>query len=324
MKPLRMVLAGLAAVIALSGAVQAQTLRIAGNFAPSHSSSKAMELFKSELKRVSGGPLDADLFPGMQLGGAKENVDAVRAGTIFGTWVGTAFVSRLVPEIEAVSLPFLFQSRESAFRVMDGSVGDLLEQKLGAKGFTALGWMELGSRQTTNNKRPIHRPEDLKGLKIRTPLDPATVDMFAAMGATPQQINWGEVYIALQQGVVDGQENPLANIHAAKLYEVQKYISMTNHKYEVTGLVMSAIAWKRLGEAERAVLREAAKEASAYQRKVMLESDERFMAEFRKMPSLQINTVDTAPFRKSTEVVWDEWEKKPFGDFVKRLRKSRA
>ena len=133
--------------------------------------------------------------------------------------------------------------------------------------------------------------------------------MFAAMGANPQQINWGEVYLALQSGVVDGQENPLANIYAAKLYEVQRFISFTNHKYEVTGLMMSRAAWGRLSESDRKLFQEAAADAGAYQRKAMAESEESLVAEFKKMPTIQMNSVDTAPFKKATEVVWDEWEK---------------
>ena len=139
-----------------------------------------------------------------------------------------------------------------------------------------------------------------------------------------RRISYGELYMALQQGVVDGQENPLANIYTAKLYEVQKYISFTNHKYEPTGLIMSAIAWKRLDSAGQNAIRAAAKEATEYQRKASFDSEQKFLEEFKKMTSVELNEVDLAPFRKATESVWDSWEKKPFGDFVKRLRATRA
>ena len=125
-----------------------EKIRVAGNFATEHSSSIAMEqVFKTELARQTNGQLTVDIFPAMQLGGAKENVDAVRSGSLFMTWVGAAFLSRIVPELEAVSLPFLFPSRDAAFKTMDGPVGQLLDQKLGDKGFISLGWMELGSRK---------------------------------------------------------------------------------------------------------------------------------------------------------------------------------
>src|SRR5262245_21419522 len=229
MKSSRVLAGAVAAAIFLAAlqpvAAQQSTLRIAGNFAAEHTSSKAMETFKSELAARSRGTLSADLFSGMQLGGAKENIDAVRAGTIFATWVGVAFVSRLVPEVEVVSLPFLFEGREQAMRAIDGSVGDLIEDKLGAKGFTALGWMELGTRHVTNSKRPLKSPEDLKGLKIRMQPNETHLATFRALGANPVAMDVKELYSALQQGVVDGQENPYPVIHANRYFEVQQYVS---------------------------------------------------------------------------------------------------
>jgi TRAP-type transport system periplasmic protein len=170
----------------LPGQSQAQqTLRIAGNFPVDHSSSVAMETFRTELAAISGGKLAADLFPGMQLGGAKENMDAVRAGTIFGTWIGVAYVSRLVPEVEAVSLPFVFDNREQAMGAIDGPVGKLIDEKLAAKGFKSLGWMELGSRHVTNSKRPLKTIDDFKGLKIRMQPNETHLATFRAIGAIP-------------------------------------------------------------------------------------------------------------------------------------------
>ncbi|MDQ4059558.1 MAG: TRAP transporter substrate-binding protein [Pseudomonadota bacterium] len=321
MKTLRMALAGFAVALGLAATAQAQTLRIAGNFAPSHSSSKAMELFKSELKRLSGGALDVDLFPGMQLGGAKENVDAVRAGTIFGTWVGTAFVSRLVPEIEAVSLPFLFESRESAFRVMDGPVGDLLEQKLGAKGFTALGWMELGSRQTTNNKRPIKTLDDFKGLKIRMQPNETHLATFRALGANPIAMDVKELYSALQQGVVDGQENPYPIIQTNRFFEVQKYISNTNHFFDFIVLVANKRQFEALKPEQKEAVKQAVKTAVEAQRKMAAEED-RAALEDLKAKGMQFDEIspETATaLRKATAGVVDEVKKRAGAELVDRV-----
>ena len=155
------VLSGALAVCALAIApygVAQEKLRIAGNFSTDHSSSIAIEEFKKEVAAVTGGKTVIETFPNMQLGGAQENVTQTRAGTIAMTWVGMAFLSRTVPELEAVSLPFLFPSREIAYKVMDGPIGDLLQQKLADKGFVALGFMELGSRQVTNSVRPLDDP----------------------------------------------------------------------------------------------------------------------------------------------------------------------
>ena len=185
---------------------------------------------------------------------------ALRTGTLDFGCLGQGALLSVVPEVAAIGLPFLFANLPDAWAALDGPVGQRLGKALESKNLVFLAWRCNGIRQTTNNKRPITKPDDLKGLKIRTPLDAATVDMFAAMGATPQQISWGEVYLALQSGVVDGQENPLANIYAGKLYEVQKFVSFTNHKYEATGLVVSTATWGRLSEADRKLVKEAAAE----------------------------------------------------------------
>jgi tripartite ATP-independent transporter DctP family solute receptor len=321
MKIVRMALVGLAAILALSGTVQAQTLRIAGNFAPNHSSSKAMETFKSELQRLSGGSLDADLFPGMQLGGAKENVDAVRAGTIFGTWVGTAFISRLVPEIEAVSLPFLFENRDVAFRVIDGPVGDLLEQKLGAKGFTALGWMELGSRQTTNGKRPLKTLEDFKGLKIRMQPNETHLATFRALGANPVAMDVKELYSALQQGVVDGQENPYPIIQTNRFFEVQKFLSNTNHFFDFIVLVANKRQFEALKPEQKDAVRQAVKAAVDAQRK-MAAAEDKAALEDLKAKGMQFDEISpelAAELRKATAGVVDEVKKRAGADLVERV-----
>jgi len=190
--------------IGVSNNAHAEKIRIAGNFAVDHSSSKAMEIFKSELASLTGGKLTADIFPAMQLGGAKENVDQVRSGAIMGTWLGISYLSRTVPELEAVSLPFAFANREQAFKVIDSKVGDMLNKKLDEKGFTTLGYMELGSRNVTNNKRPLKTMADFKGLKIRMQPNETHLASFRAIGASPTPMGIKEVYSAMQQGVLDG------------------------------------------------------------------------------------------------------------------------
>ena len=161
-------------------------LQIAGNFATAHPSSVAVEkIFKAEVARLTNNTLQVDVFPAMQLGGAKENVDGVRAGTLGLTWVGAAFMSRIAPEIEAVSLPFVFKNRESAYRVIDGPVGKAIDQKLLDKGFVVLGWMELGMRHITNSKGPIKTVDDLKGMKIRMQPNETHLASFRALGANP-------------------------------------------------------------------------------------------------------------------------------------------
>jgi TRAP-type C4-dicarboxylate transport system substrate-binding protein len=165
-------------------------------------------------------------------------------------------------------------------------------------------------------------PDDMRGLRIRTPADPATIDTFQALGAATQQINFSELYVALQQGVVDGQENPLANIHSSKLYEVNRFISLSAHKWECTPVLVSRIARAKLNDADWRLIMDAMKEAEAMNRRLMVESDAKLLAEFRGMANVVVNEVNQAAFRAATASVLDAWERRPFGEFVREVRRA--
>lgn len=244
----------------------ADTLRFGGNFPDDHSSSKAMEIFKDELAKRSDADLTAQLFPGMQLGGAGENIDQVSSGAIMGTWVGIAYLSRIVPELEALSLPFAFDSREDAFRVIDGQVGEMLDRKLAEKGFTALGYMELGFRNVTNNERPIKDIADFEGLKIRLQPNQTHLDTFRALGANPVSMGIKEVYGALQQGVIDGQENPYSVIATRRLDEVQKYLSDSRHFYDYIVIIANLDKFESLSDEQQQAVKESMDIAVDWQR----------------------------------------------------------
>lgn len=257
-----------ASVIA-APAVLAQTpsvLRIAGNFAPEHSSSRAVMAFKKEVEEASKGSIVIEVFDNMQLGGAQENVTQTRAGTIHMTWVGMAFLSRTVAELEAVSLPFMFPNREAAYKVMDGTVGELIEAKMGEKGFTSLGFMELGPRQVTNSVRPIRTMADLKGLKIRLQPNETHLATFRALGANPQAMDIREVYSALEQKVVDGHENPYNLILASRFFEVQKFVSNTAHFFDFISVAANKRRIESLSADHRAIIKTAMAKAVAEQR----------------------------------------------------------
>ncbi|MGE0749952.1 MAG: TRAP transporter substrate-binding protein [Variibacter sp.] len=317
----RTLVAATALMWVVQGGAAAETLRIAGNFAADHSTSKAMEIFKAELKKRSGGALEADLFPGMQLGGAKENVDAVRAGTIFGTWIGTAFVSRLVPEVESISLPFLFPDTPTALRVIDGDVGTLLDQKLGAKGFAALGWMVLGARHTTNSKHPIKTLADFKGLKVRMQPNETHLATFRALGANPIAMDVKELYSALQQGVVDGQENPYPIIQANRYFEVQKYVTNTGHFFDFAPVVANKKQFDALKPEHKKALVESIKIAVAAQRDMAEKADKEALDDL-KAKGMQFDPVSpelAADLRKATAHVVDDVKKRVGAELVDRV-----
>lgn len=274
LKPLKIAAIFALGVILSSQAFSTERLRVAGNFPAEHSVSRAMEMFKIEVEAASDGEIKVDLFPAMQLGGATENVDQVRSGSIFAVFTSIAYFSRSVPEYEAVSLPFLFNNRDQAFRVMDGPVGKQLNKKMETLGFVNLGYGELGFRHVTNNLRPITSVSDFKGLRIRLQPNEVHLQTFRALGANPVSMDVSELYSALQQGVMDAQENPYNIISSRRFNEVQKHFSDTGHFYDFINVAANKGLYKRLSEKHRKIVDDATKKSMEWQRKTAAEEEE--------------------------------------------------
>jgi TRAP-type transport system periplasmic protein len=280
----------------------AQKLRIAGNFPVNHSSTLAMNQFADEVKQGTNGEITIDVFPAMQLGGPTENVDQVLSGAIFFTWLGTAYLTKHVPALEAVAVPFLFSDRQTAFNVIDGRLGQEFSKRLQAKNLMPLGYMELGFRNVTNNVRPIKKLEDFKGLKLRSVPSDIHLSTFRALGANASPMDWKEVYSALQQGVMDGQENPWPIILDARLYEVQKYVSNTRHLFDYIIVVANKRAYDDLKPEHRAVVDSAMKKAVAKQRELAAQADDTALAELVKN-KMQYDEIPAAELKRIQEAV---------------------
>jgi tripartite ATP-independent transporter DctP family solute receptor len=307
------------AAFVIAGAASAQTkLTLGHGAAPGNPRHEAAVAFANAVKQKSGGKIEVQVAPSAQLGDDAAMITALRSGTLDMSANSQGAASVVVPEYAAFGMPFLFASPAAAFKLLDGPLGKELGEKSAAKNLVVLGYWDNGIRQVSNSKRPVLSPADMKGLKIRTPPDAVTIDIMTALGAETQQIKFAELYVALQQGVVDGQENPLANIEASKLYEVQKYISLTGHKFEMTPLLISKRTWDRLSEADRKILQEAANEATAVQRKLSKEADDRLYGELQKK-GVKIDKVDQSQFAKATESVTTKWTTGPIGDYVKKV-----
>jgi len=257
-----------------SSVLAAEQLRVAGNFPTDHSVSRAMEIFKEYVETESEGEVEVDLFPAMQLGGATENVDQVRSGSIFAVFTSIAYFSRTVPDYEAVSLPFLFDSREQAFAVMDGPVGEHLDEKMSELGFVNLGYGELGFRHVTNNLHPITSVEDFEGMRIRLQPNEVHLQTFRALGANPVSMDVSELYSALQQDVLDAQENPYNIIASRRFHEVQEYLSDSGHFYDFINAVANKRSYEALSDEHRALVDEGMQEAMVWQRKAAAEEEE--------------------------------------------------
>jgi tripartite ATP-independent transporter DctP family solute receptor len=308
-------------VFALSGAAYAQApvkMTLGHNAAVGNPKHEGSLKFAELVKQKSNGRIEVQVAPAAQLGDDVPILTSLRTGSVDFSANSQGAISSVIPEYAAFGMPFLFPNLPAAWKVLDGPVGQDLAKASEAKGLLVLGYWDNGIRHVSNSKRPINTPADLKGIKIRTPPDPTTIDIMSALGADPQQIKFSELYVALQQGVVDAQENPLMNIYSSKLYEVQKFISLTSHKYEMTPFVMSKRSWDKLSEADRKIIKEAAAEATQFNRKLSQEADQKLEGEL-KAKGIQINRPDLAPFAKATQPVIDKWTTGPQGDFVKKV-----
>ena len=302
----------------LAAQAQAVKLTLGHGAAPGNPRHEAAVKFAEVLKAKTGGRIEVQVAPSAQLGDDAAMVTALRTGALDMSANSQGAVANAVPEYAAFGMPFLFASAGQAFKVLDGPLGKELSDKSAEKGLVVLGYWDNGIRHMTNSKRAITKVEDMKGLKMRTPPDAVLVDIMQALGAEAQQIKFAELYVALQQGVVDGQENPLVNIHASKLYEVQKHLALTSHMFQMTPFLMGKRSWDRLSEADRKAVTEAAAEATALQRKLSQESDDKLLAEL-KAKGVQVTTVDKAAFEKATASVDDKWLATPIGPYVKKV-----
>lgn len=310
----------LAAVALLPAAAHAQALKLTlghgaavGN--PRH---EASVKFAEVLKARTGGRIEVQVAPSAQLGDDAAMVTALRTGALDISANSQGAVANAVPEYAAFGMPFLFSSAAAAFKLLDGPLGKELADRSADKGLVLLGTWDNGIRQMTNSKRAITKVEDMKGLKMRVPPDATLVDIMKSLGAESQQIKFAELYVALQQGVVDGQENPLVNIHASKLYEVQKHLALTNHQFQMTPFLMSKRSWDKLSDADKKAVQEAAAEATALQRKLSQEADDKLLAEL-KAKGVQVTTPDKAAFAKATADVDDKWMAGLIGPYVKKV-----
>jgi len=307
-----------AALLPLAGHAEAIKMTLGHGAAVGNPRHEAAVKFAEVLKAKTGGRVEVQVAPSAQLGDDAAMVTALRTGALDFSANSQGAVANAVPEYAAFGMPFMFSTPVAAFKLLDGPLGKELADKSAAKGMVLLGTWDNGIRQMTNSKHPIAKVEDMKGLKMRVPPDATLVDIMAALGAEAQQIKFAELYVALQQGVVDGQENPLVNIHASKLYEVQKYLALTNHQFQMTPFLMSKRSWDKLSDADRKAVREAADEATALQRKLSREADEKLLADL-KAKGVQVTTVDKAAFAKATASVDDKWLASPIGRYLKKV-----
>ena len=246
-----------------------------------------------------------EIYPNAQLGQDPALAQAVKLGTLDIT-VNGPVLQQYVPSLAVMDLPFLFRTLSDAHKWQDGSVGAKIKADCEAAGFRFLGWIDIGMRSVTNNRRPIDTVADFKGLKLRVPPGKIFVNTFQALGASVQSINFGELYTALQQGVVDGQENPPTTIRVQKYYEVQKYLSLTRHIASFAFSVMNKSVYERQPEAVRRAIDDAGKTATVKGREFLAQDEEASLDFLRKQGMTVNEAKDVAGFRAATKSVIDD------------------
>ncbi len=268
----------------------------------------------------TNGRYKIETFYNGSLGGERESIEAVQLGTQELAFSSTGPVPNFVPETKILDVPFLFRDKAHARAVLDGPIGQELLTKFDAKGFKALAWAENGFRHMTNSKRDVKAPEDLKGLKMRTMENPVHIAAYKGLGIITTPMAFPEVFTALQQGTVDGQENPLSVIMSAKFSQVQKHLSLTGHVYSPCIFVMNKAAFDKLSAADKTAFLEAAKVAVKANRDRVDQDDANGVKELRAQGMTVIEDVDKAKFVSTLAPVNAEFEKQFGKANIDRIR----
>jgi TRAP-type transport system periplasmic protein len=289
--------------------VQERTIKFGHLNNTDHPVSLGVKRFAELLAAKSGGKLKVQEYPASQLGNELQQQAALQGGVQEMSAPATTSLAGIVKEFGLIDFPFSVASYAQADALLDGPLGQGLIARLPEKGLVALGYWDLGFRNVTNSKRPIQRPEDLEGLKLRVIPNPVFLDTFKAFKANPVPMPFAELYGALESKAVDGQENPFAVILSNKFYEVNKYVSATNHVYAANIILVSKKFWDRLSPTEQRMMREAADESRAYQRQASRAAAQKAVAELQAK-GMQYNEVapaEQARMRQIAKPVTDKF-----------------
>jgi tripartite ATP-independent transporter DctP family solute receptor len=313
----------LLALAAMAPAGAQTTMRNSISIGQNSHQGVGIDVFAKEVEKRTGGRYKIQNFYSGSLGGERESIEAVQLGTQELTLTSTGPVPNFVPEAKILDIPFLFRDKAHAYAVLDGPIGDEMLKLFEPKGFKALAWAENGVRHMTNNKRAVNTPEDLKGLKMRTMENPIHIAAYKGFGIVPTPMAFPEVFTALQQGTVDGQENPLSVIMAAKFDQVQKHLTLTGHVYSPAVWLMNKAAFDKLSAADKQAFIEAAKEGTKANRARVAEDDAKGVAELRAKGMNVIENPDKAKFVAALTQVNAEFEKQFGKPAIDRIRNAK-
>lgn len=320
-KKLTLLAAALALAVLVPVGASAQTaMKISISVAQNSHQGVGIDTLAKEVEKRTNGRIKIQGFYSGSLGGERESIEAVQLGTQELTFTSTGPVPNFVPAARILDIPFLFRDKAHARAVLDGPIGQEMLKEFESKGFKALAWGENGVRHMTNSKRSVNSPEDLKGLKMRTMENPVHVAAYKGFGIVTTPMAFPEVFTALQQGTVDGQENPLSVIMAAKFDQVQKHLSLTGHVYSPAIFLMNKASFDKLSAADKQVFLDAAKEAVKANRARVDEDDAKGVSELRSKGMTVVENVDKAKFQAALTPVYAEFEKQFGKANIDRIR----
>ncbi|TLF46222.1 TRAP transporter substrate-binding protein [Maribacter aurantiacus] len=294
-------------VLSCSDENAVKTLRLGHGLDVSHSVHKAMVSMAEDLAERSGGRLKLEIYPSQQLGTERECLELLQIGSLDMTKVSVGVLENFAPKMKVLGLPFLFRDRQHSFDVLDGPIGEMLLKDGEKYWLKGLGYYDAGSRSFYTMNKPILKPSDLEGEKIRVMESATAVNMVKALGGSPTPISWGELYTSLQQGVVDGAENNPPSFYLSRHYEVCKYYSLDEHTVLPDVLLIGTYAWEKLTEQEREWLNVSVEKSIKYQRKLWAEAETEALREVEKA-GVEIIRPDKTPFVEKVSEIFESYK----------------
>lgn len=299
-----------------------RTIRLAHGLDVNHSVHRAMVKMGEDLLERSNGKLRMKIYPSQQLGTERECLELLQIGSLDMTKVSVGVLENFAPKMKVLGLPFLFRDREHSFQVLDGPIGQQLLRDGEQFWLKGLGYYDAGSRSFYTMNKPVRQPDDLKGLKIRVMESVTAVEMVQELGGSPTPISWGELYTALQQGVVDGAENNPPSFYLSRHYEVCKYYSLDEHTVLPDVLLAGTQLWDKLSEEEQKWLRDAVRESVQYQRVLWAESEAEALAEVQKA-GVEVIYPEKALFSEKVSGIYEMYKKDPvMQDLIDQIRET--
>ena len=284
-----------------------KVIRLGHGLDVSHPVHKAMKFMADRIEEKSNGQLTVAIYPSQQLGTERELVELLQIGSLGMTKVSTGVVENFAPELKVFGLPFLFKDRQHRFNVLESEIGEKLLEASVRNRLKGLTFYDAGSRSFYSTQ-PLNSPSDLKGQKIRVMESQTAINMVKYLGGSPTPVSWGELYTALQQGIVDGAENNLPSFYLSYHYEVCKYYMVDEHTALPDELLISTVVWNKLSKEEQTWVKDAAMESSEYEKKIWREAELHALEEIKKA-GVKVTYPEKEQFREMVQPMYDEFKK---------------